>query len=240
MSDVLDLQLNNITKKFASLTAIDSVSLNIKTNKILVLVGVNGSGKTTLLRLLAGLEEPDAGSIIINKLIKEANELRQLSTLVFQKTVMFNRTVYSNLEFGLKIRGYEKDVIDKRICEALEIVGLEGFENRNAKKISGGEQQRVALARAFLLEPKILLLDEPTSNLDVNSAKIIEKVIQDRKRSDTLIVLSTHNLYQAKRLGDEIVHIHEGKIINQAKTKDFFSNPKHKITEKFIKGDLQF
>ncbi|HUU89406.1 MAG TPA: ABC transporter ATP-binding protein [Candidatus Glassbacteria bacterium] len=234
------LQIDNITKKFASLTAIDSVSLNLETNKILVLVGVNGSGKTTMLRLLAGLEEPDTGSIIINKSIKEANELRQLSTLVFQKTVMFNRTVYSNLEFGLKIRGNRKDVIDKRICEVLKIVGLEGFENRNAKKISGGEQQRVALARAFLLEPKILLLDEPTSNLDVNSAKIIEKVIQNRKRSDTIIVLSTHNLYQAKRLGDEIVHIHEGKIINQAKTKDFFSNPKHKITEKFIKGDLQF
>ena len=240
MSNGLDLQIDNITKKFASLTAIDSVSLNLETNKILVLVGVNGSGKTTMLRLLAGLEEPDTGSIIINKSIKEANELRQLSTLVFQKTVMFNRTVYSNLEFGLKIRGNRKDVIDKRICEVLKIVGLEGFENRNAKKISGGEQQRVALARAFLLEPKILLLDEPTSNLDVNSAKIIEKVIQNRKRSDTIIVLSTHNLYQAKRLGDEIVHIHEGKIINQAKTKDFFSNPKHKITEKFIKGDLQF
>lgn len=240
MNNGLDLQIDNITKKFASLTAIDSVSLNLETNKILVLVGVNGSGKTTMLRLLAGLEEPDTGSIIINKSIKEANELRQLSTLVFQKTVMFNRTVYSNLEFGLKIRGNRKDVIDKRICEVLKIVGLEGFENRNAKKISGGEQQRVALARAFLLEPKILLLDEPTSNLDVNSAKIIEKVIQNRKRSDTIIVLSTHNLYQAKRLGDEIVHIHEGKIINQAKTKDFFSNPKHKITEKFIKGDLQF
>ena len=240
MSNGLDLQIDNITKKFASLTAIDSVSLNLETNKILVLVGVNGSGKTTMLRLLAGLDEPDTGSIIINKSIKEANELRQLSTLVFQKTVMFNRTVYSNLEFGLKIRGNRKDVIDKRICEVLKIVGLEGFENRNAKKISGGEQQRVALARAFLLEPKILLLDEPTSNLDVNSAKIIEKVIQNRKRSDTIIVLSTHNLYQAKRLGDEIVHIHEGKIINQAKTKDFFSNPKHKITEKFIKGDLQF
>ena len=240
MSNGLYLQIDNITKKFASLTAIDSVSLNLETNKILVLVGVNGSGKTTMLRLLAGLEEPDTGSIIINNSIKEVNELRQLSTLVFQKTVMFNRTVYSNLEFGLKIRGNRKDVIDKRICEVLKIVGLEGFENRNAKKISGGEQQRVALARAFLLEPKILLLDEPTSNLDVNSAKIIEKVIQNRKRSDTIIVLSTHNLYQAKRLGDEIVHIHEGKIINQAKTKDFFSNPKHKITEKFIKGDLQF
>jgi len=236
---VLNLQIKNMTKKFGSMTAIDSLSLRLEANDIVVIVGVNGSGKTTLLRLLAGLEEPDSGSIIINS-VKKANELRQMSTLVFQKTTMFNRTVSSNLEFGLRIRGYEKDVIKEKISEALEIVGLEGFGNRNAKKISGGEQQRVALARAFLLEPKILLLDEPTSNLDVNSAKIIEKVIQERKSSDNIIVLSTHNLYQAKRLGDEIVHIHDGKIISQAKQKDFFSKPKNKITEKFIKGDLQF
>jgi len=229
-----------MTKKFGSVTAIDSLSLRLEASNIIVIVGVNGSGKTTLLRLLAGLEEPYFGSIIINNSVKKTNELRQLSTLVFQKTTMFNRTVFSNLEFGLRLRGYEKDTIKKKISEALEIVGLEDFENRNAKKISGGEQQRVALARAFLLEPKIMLLDEPTSNLDVNSAKIIEKVLQERKKSDNIIVLSTHNLYQAKRLGDEIVHIHEGKIINQAKQKDFFSKPKNKITEKFIKGDLQF
>ena len=229
-----------MTKKFGSVTAIDSLSLRLEASNIIVIVGVNGSGKTTLLRLLAGLEEPDFGSIIIDDSVKKINELRQLSTLVFQKTTMFNRTVFSNLEFGLKIRGYEKDTIKKKISEALDIVGLEGFENRNAKKISGGEQQRVALARAFLLEPKILLLDEPTSNLDVNSAKIIEKVLQERKKSDNIIVLSTHNLYQAKRLGDEIVHIHDGKIISQAKQKDFFSKPKNKITAKFIKGDLQF
>ena len=229
-----------MTKKFGSVTAIDSLSLRLEASNIIVIVGVNGSGKTTLLRLLAGLEEPDFGSIIITNSVKKINELRQLSTLVFQKTTMFNRTVFSNLEFGLKIRGYEKDTIKKKISEALDIVGLEGFENRNAKKISGGEQQRVALARAFLLEPKILLLDEPTSNLDVNSAKIIEKVLQERKKSDNIIVLSTHNLYQAKRLGDEIVHIHDGKIISQAKQKDFFSKPKNKITAKFIKGDLQF
>jgi len=236
----LNLKIKNMTKKFGSVTAIDSLSLRLEASNIIVIVGVNGSGKTTLLRLLAGLEEPDFGSIIINNSVKKTNELRQLSTLVFQKTTMFNRTVFSNLEFGLRLRGYEKDTIKKKISEALEIVGLEDFENRNAKKISGGEQQRVALARAFLLEPKIMLLDEPTSNLDVNSAKIIEKVLQERKKSDNIIVLSTHNLYQAKRLGDEIVHIHEGKIINQAKQKDFFSKPKNKITEKFIKGDLQF
>ena len=240
MSGILNLQIKNITKKYGSSIAINSVSLSLISSKIFVLVGANGSGKTTLLRLLAGLEKPDNGSIIFDNVARNLDELQQISTLVFQKTTMFNRTVYSNLEFGLRIRGFEREVIQRRIIEALENVGLQGFENRNAKKLSGGEQQRVALARAFLLNPKILLLDEPTSNLDVNSAKIIEKVILDRKRSNNLILLSTHNLFQAKRLGDEIVHIHDGKIISQAKQKDFFSKPKNKITEKFIKGDLQF
>jgi tungstate transport system ATP-binding protein len=211
---------------YSSLTAVNSVSLSLEPNKIWVLVGVNGSGKTTLLRLLAGLEQPDSGSIIFDNMARNTDELQQIATLVFQKTVMFNRSVYSNLEFGLRIRGFEKDVIQKRIIEALEIVGLNGFDNRNAKRLSGGEQQRVALARAFLLEPRILLLDEPTSNLDVNSAKIIENVILERKRSNTLILLSTHNLRQAKRLADEVAHIHEGKIVNQANVKDFFAKPK--------------
>lgn len=232
--------MKKISKKYGSIVAVDSVSLSLVSGKIGVLVGVNGSGKTTLLRLLAGLEKPDAGSIFLDNLNKNAEELQQIATLVFQKTVMFNRSVYSNLEFGLRIRGFEREAIKRRIFEALESVDLEGFENRNAKKLSGGEQQRIALARAFILEPKILLLDEPTSNLDVNSATIIEKVILDRKKSDTLILLSTHNLYQAKRLGDVIIHVHEGSIAYQASVNDFFTKKENGVTERFIKGDLQF
>ena len=222
----MNLKIKKITKKYGSLVALDSVSLNIESNKILVLVGANGSGKTTLLRLLAGLEQPDTGSIIFNNLKKTSDELQQIATLVFQKTTMFNRSVYSNLEFGLRIRDITKEKIKTKISEGLRIVGLDGFENRNAKKLSGGEQQRIALARAFLLEPKILLLDEPTSNLDINSARIIEKVILEQKKSNTIILLSTHNLRQAKRLGDEIAHIHEGKIVTQGNPKDFFAKPK--------------
>jgi len=223
---LMNLQTNNLTKKYESLTALTSVSLSIETNKIFVLVGANGSGKTTLLRLLAGLEQPDNGSIILNNIPKNTDELQQIATLVFQKTTMFNRSVYSNLELGLKIRGIKKEIIQRKVIKALEIVGLDGFENRNAKKLSVGEQQRVALARAFLLEPKILLLDEPTSNLDVKSVKIIEKVILEQKKSNNFILLSTHNLRQAKRLADEIAHIHEGKVVNQATAEDFFAKPK--------------
>jgi tungstate transport system ATP-binding protein len=122
----------------------------------------------------------------------------------------------------------------------LEAVRLSGFEKRRAKKLSGGEQQRIALARAFLLDSNVLLLDEPTANLDPNSAIIIEKAIVSQKSSQRIIVMATHNLNQARRMADEIVHIHNGEIVEAANPTDFFENPKSEITRKFINGELDF
>jgi tungstate transport system ATP-binding protein len=148
--------------------------------------------------------------------------------------------VYDNLAYGLKIRGVPKEEIARRIPEALQAVRLSGFEKRRAKKLSGGEQQRIALARAFLLDPNVLFLDEPTANLDPNSATIIEKAIIGKKSSQRIIVMATHNLNQARRMADEIVHIHDGEIVEVAKPEDFFLNPKSEITRKFINGELDF
>jgi tungstate transport system ATP-binding protein len=208
--------------------------------KIIVFLGVNGAGKSTLMRILSGLENPDSGTILFNNQNTDAKTLRQISTLVFQKTIMFTMNVYDNLAYGLKIRMVPKEEIAKRIPEALQAVRLSGFEKRRAKKLSGGEQQRIALARAFLLDPSVLFLDEPTANLDPNSATIIEKAIIDKKNSQRIIVMATHNLNQARRMADEIVHIHNGEIVEVAKTEDFFENPKNEITRKFINGELDF
>ncbi len=235
-----NLQLEHIEKNFRTVKALDSVTFKAEGGKIIVLIGVNGAGKTTLLRILAGLEKQDHGTILFNGKDIVDSELRQIATLVFQRTAMFSRSVYDNLAFGLKIRGKKDPEIKEKIAEALRSVGLKNFEKRRAKKSSGGEQQRVALARAFLLEPKVLLLDEPTANLDPNSAIIIEKAIVARKRADAIIIMATHNLSQAKRLGDEIVHIHDGKIIERANPDEFFSNPQNETTRKFINGELEF
>jgi tungstate transport system ATP-binding protein len=148
--------------------------------------------------------------------------------------------VYDNLAFGLKIRKISAEEIAKMVPEALQVVKLSGFENRRAKKLSGGEQQRVALARAFLLDSSVLLLDEPTANLDPNSATIIEKAIMSKKSSQHIIVMATHNLNQARRIADEIVHLHNGEVVEVAKTEDFFENPQSDITRKFINGELDF
>ena len=153
---------------------------------------------------------------------------------------MFSTNVYDNLAYGLRIRKVPKEEIKKKIDEALQAVRLSGFEKRRAKKTSGGEQQRIALARAFLLESHVLLLDEPTANLDPNSATIIEKAIVSKKSAQRIIVMATHNLTQARRMADEIVHIYNGEIVEVASPENFFENPKSEISRKFVNGELEF
>jgi tungstate transport system ATP-binding protein len=234
------LQLLEIKKGYRSVKALNSVSLEIAGGKIMVLLGVNGAGKSTLMRILSGLENADSGTILFNNQSADAKTLRQVSTLVFQKTAMFTLNVYDNLAYGLKIRKVPEKEIERRVPDALAAVRLSGFEKRRAKKLSGGEQQRIALARAFLLDCNVLLLDEPTANLDPNSAIIIEKAIEGKKSSQRIIVMATHNLNQARRMADEIIHIHNGEIVEVAAPEDFFEKPKSEITRKFINGELDF
>jgi tungstate transport system ATP-binding protein len=229
-----------IKKSYRNINALKSVSLAMQGGKITVLLGVNGAGKTTLMRIMAGLESADAGQLLFNNQQIDCKALRRISTLVFQKSAMFSTNVYDNLAYGLRIRKVPKDQIKQKVAEALQAVRLSGFEKRRAKKTSGGEQQRIALARAFLLDSQVLLLDEPTANLDPNSASIIEKAIVSKKSAQRIIVMATHNLSQARRMGDEIVHIYNGEIVEVANPEDFFESPKSEISRKFINGELQF
>jgi tungstate transport system ATP-binding protein len=234
------LRLEGIEKNYGSIKALDNINLEATGGKTIALLGINGAGKTTLLRILAGLEKQDKGSILFDYERINAKELRQIATLVFQKTAMFSRSVYDNLAYGLKIRGNKDGEIREEITLALQAVGLRNFEKRKAKKTSGGEQQRIALARAFLLNPKILLLDEPTANLDPNSATIIERAIMNRTKENGIIILSTHNLSQAKRMANQVVHIYGGKIVEVRDSGDFFSNPYSEVSRKFINGELDY
>ena len=234
------LQLKNVEKSYGSAKALKDINLEIAGGKTIALLGTNGAGKTTLLRVIAGLEEPNKGTILLDGKHTNARELRQASTLVFQKTVMFNMSVYKNLAYGLKIRGKKDGEIQEQITRELHTVGLRGFEKRKARKTSGGEQQRIALARAFLLNPQMLLLDEPTANLDPYTATIVERAILNRTKGKSIVILATHNLSQAKRLADEVVHIYEGKIVEIARPEEFFNNPHSEITRKFINGELDY
>jgi tungstate transport system ATP-binding protein len=234
------LQLKSIQKSYGSVKALEDVSLEMTGGKTIALLGINGAGKTTLLRILAGLEKQDKGSMLLNGQKIEGKELRQIASLVFQRTAMFSRSVYDNLAYGLKIRGKKDAEIREDIAQALQAVGLRNFEKRKAKRTSGGEQQRIALARAFLLNPKILLLDEPTANLDPNSATIIERAVMGRIKAEGIVILSTHNLSQAKRMANEVVHLYGGRIVEVGGSEDFFSNPESEISRRFINGELDY
>jgi len=210
------VELKNLTKSFDNRTVLDDITLQIEEGEMLALLGPNGSGKTTLLKILAFLEKPSSGEVKFQGVTvtdKNAERMRLQSAMVFQRTMLFSTNVHNNVAFGLKMRKLPKNLIKEEVQNALNLVKLEGFEKRPAKKLSGGEQQRVALARALVLKTKLILLDEPTANLDPKNALIVEEVIATVNRElKTTIVMATHNMFQAKTLPHRIALINDGKI----------------------------
>jgi molybdopterin-binding protein len=223
------LSLRQITKKYGETTALKEVNLEIWEKDILSLIGPNGAGKTTLLKIMAGIETPTSGEILYkNKQIPKNNLdlIRQKCTMVFQKTVVFNTTVYENVAYGLKIRGVPEFHVKTKVSEALELVRLKGYEERLAKRLSGGEQQRIALARAIVLEPEILLLDEPTANLDPKTASIIEETVNHMNREKgTTIILATHNMLQAQKIAKKAALLLNGEIKETDAIENVFLTP---------------
>ena len=209
-------ELKDLTKVFGGKTVLEQINLQIYEGEILALLGPNGSGKTTLLKILAFIENPTSGEVKLqNEMVnlKNVERARMQSTLVFQKTIAFDTSVYNNIAYGLKIRKVSKKARDEEVRNALRMVKLEGFEKRPARKLSGGEQQRMAIARALVLKTKLLLLDEPTANLDPKNAAILEEVIATVNREmKTTTVMATHNMFQAKTLPQRIALINDGRI----------------------------
>jgi len=192
----------------------------------LALVGPNGSGKTTLLKILALIQKPSQGEVYFcgeRVTDKNIEQMRMESTMVFQRNILFDTTVYKNVAYGLKIRNMPKKEIDEEVRRVARLVGLEGFEDRYAKKLSGGEQQRVALARALVLRTKLVLLDEPTANLDPKNSSIVEEVIRAANRdSGTTVFMATHNMFQAKNLPHRVALIDNGKISEVGTSAEIF------------------
>ncbi|SHG87084.1 phosphate ABC transporter ATP-binding protein, PhoT family [Thermosyntropha lipolytica DSM 11003] len=238
------LRLENVKKKYGERTVLDIDYLQIKERSICALLGPNGSGKTTLLKILNFLEKPDAGSLFFRgkKVGWERNlEIARMMSMVFQKPFMFRGTVYQNLAYGLKLRGMSKKEIAARVKEVLSFVGMEGFKDFPAWKMSGGESQRIAIARALALKPKILFLDEPTANLDPHSVQAIERIVKDLPAVyGTTVIIVTHNLFQARRVADECVLLIEGRIVEKGKTESFFTAPQKEETRAFLTGTMVY
>ncbi|MEM2954051.1 MAG: ABC transporter ATP-binding protein [Candidatus Bathyarchaeia archaeon] len=210
------VEVQNLFKEYSGRQVLKDITFNVQNGELFVLVGPNGAGKTTLLRILDLLEEPTAGKVLFDgKLVdysaKERAALRRKIGMVFQQTVHFNMSVFDNVAYPLKVRGERN--IEQKVKAALKLVQLKGFEHKNALSLSGGEAQRVAIAQALVTEPEILLLDEPTANLDPRNVSIVEEVIFNVNRErKTTIIMATHNMFQAENLADRLAFLNNGKI----------------------------
>lgn len=211
-------KLNNITRVHGERTVVNITDLEIKAKKIYTLIGPNGAGKTSLLKILAFLDQPTTGQIYFSNQpavykTKFLLELRRKIVLLDQSPIMFSGSVHANVEFGLRIRNIPKMERDKRIAEALQIVGMDHFSKYEAKSLSGGETKRVALARALVLRPEVLLCDEPTANVDNENQEIILEVLSSvNKEQSCSVIFSTHYLSQAQRLADHTLLLQHGAL----------------------------
>lgn len=223
------IELRNLVKKYGGVVALAGVDLEVDKGDFLAIVGPNGAGKTTLLKIMAGIEEPTSGEIYYeNRRIgtSDLESLRKGCTMVFQKTVLFNTTVYNNLAYGLKIRRLPKNEVTARVHEALRLVKLENYEDISARKLSGGQQQRVSLARALVLRPELLLLDEPTANLDPETTSIIEDVVNRLNEEErATIVMATHNVFQVQRLPRRAVLLLNGRVVEAGLVEEILLKP---------------
>ena len=240
----LRLALSNINKNYNGKSVLQDCSFSFDKNEIYILMGPNGSGKSTLLRICALLEEPDRGEVNFfsgNDIVKKDIELKRKITLVLPKIGVFNTTVFKNAAYGLKIRGLKKKEIEEKANMALEFVGLTHKKNQNALTLSSGETQRLGIARALVIEPEVLFLDEPTASLDPRSTTIIEETILNIKKDNRLtIIMVTHNIFQAKRLADDVLFMYEGGIVDHGPNKEFFEKPKDERAYRFITGQMVF
>lgn len=165
--------------------------------------------------------------------------LQRNMSLVFQKTLLFKDTVWNNISYGLKARGCNKQEIENKVTSLLDQIGMPELAHRRAETLSGGEAQRVAIARAVAFEPELLLLDEPTANLDPGNIEIIEKMITKLARTkDITVVMVTHNIFQARRIADHVIFINQGKIVEMGPTEKIFTEPENESTRMFVEGRM--
>jgi tungstate transport system ATP-binding protein len=234
------IRIERLTKKFGNTETIKETDLEIRAGEIFTFIGPSGSGKTTLLRLIDLLDRPTSGTIFFDGKDTAGTEqvrlaIRRRMGMVFQKPAVLNTTVAKNVAFGLVFRGVPEAEAQGKVRAALELVGLPDFIDRKAITLSGGEMQRVALARAIVTEPEVLLLDEPTANLDPVSSELIEDLIlRINKKFGTTIIMSTHDMIQGQRLADRIGVIMNGRLVQTGTADETFYQPKGRDIARFV------
>jgi len=234
------LEVKGLHHRYGKAEILKNIDLGIERGEVFVTIGPTGSGKTTLLRLVGLLERPTSGHIyfdghLVNNSERQRLEIRRRLAMVSQKPAVFNASVFDNVAYGLKIRKENGASLRHKVMNALETVGLSGYERRDARTLSGGETQRVALARAMVIEPELLLLDEPTANLDPVSTSHIEKLVTEViKKSDMTVLMSTHDMFQGQRLAHRMGVLIGGEILQTGDPREIFSLPQSRKIAEFV------
>ena len=231
---LLPASISGLTFKVGRHRLVDDAHLELQPGAITMIMGPNGAGKSLLLRLLHGLIVPSAGNIQWGTRAP-SEDTRYQQAMVFQRPVMLRRSVAANIDFALKLRGKPNSETRNHI---LTTVGLEDRAKQPARLLSGGEQQRLSLARALATEPDVLFLDEPTAHLDPASTAAIEDVVREAHRAGTKIVFVSHDIGQARRLADEVIFMHRGRVLEQTPAPQFFEIPESREAKHFLAGNL--
>jgi len=234
-SSDMPVDLEDVSVLAGGVTLLYGVTMHLAPGAPTVLIGPNGAGKTTLLRVVMGLIAPSRGRITWAGR-ESAPPTRR--AIVFQRPVMLRRSAAGNVRYALAAAAVPSANRAERIAELLALVGLSNLARRPARRLSGGEQQRLALARALARDPDLLLLDEPTASLDPAATKAIEDIVRDVAARGVKVVMSTHDLGQARRIGGDVALLHRGRLIEHALASDFFTAPKTGEAQRFIAGEL--
>lgn len=232
---ILPLRAEGLGFSAGGVEILRDVALKIEAGAPTLLIGANGAGKSVLLRLLHGLLAPSAGCVFWDC---ASDKAARHQAMVFQRPVLLRRSVLANTLYPLKLAGLPREACLARAEEALALVGLADRVQDPARRLSVGQQQRLALARAAALQPELLFLDEPSASLDPAATRAVEEIVLTLARRGTKIVMTTHDLAQARRLAGDVVFLHRGRVLEQAPAEAFFREPATEIARAFLRGEL--
>jgi len=232
--DLTPIQFVDLSVVLGQKLILDKINCKIKSNSITAVLGPNGAGKSIFLQTINGLVFIQSGRLNFNSM-QNNQEIREQQAMVFQTPVLLRRTVMANMQFVSNLRNKKSNQLLKNL---LDKVGLEGSEEKPARLLSGGEKQRLSMARALIVNPNLLLLDEPTANLDPYSLNLIEDLVLEENSIGKTVIFTTHDMSQAKRLATDVIFLNKGKVLEQTVSKTFFKKPKTFEAQKYINGEI--
>ena len=232
--DLTPIQFVDLSVVLGQKLILDKINCKIKSNSITAVLGPNGAGKSIFLQTINGLVSIQSGRLTFNSM-QNNQEIREQQAMVFQTPVLLRRTVMANMQFVSNLRNKKSNQLLKKL---LDKVGLEGYEKKPARLLSGGEKQRLSMARALIVNPNLLLLDEPTANLDPYSLNLIEDLVLEENSIGKTVIFTTHDMSQAKRLATDVIFLNKGKVLEQTVSKTFFKKPKTFEAQKYINGEI--